>query len=149
MKFIISLSIVLTLNCIRRDQNSIRPRLLPHQYKCLIHRNLPSCQVSYLYHKTNDSVISWPLTTALSHISRFHIRRRTSRLDEQIVSKSTNHQMWKRVGQNFRRTSRLNLFDYLSVCEDDFWETICSSRRLACPSLMWIGLILKDSKSTD
>jgi hypothetical protein len=35
----------------------------------------------------------------------------------------TNHQMWKRVGQNFRRTSRLNLFDYLSVCVDDFWET--------------------------
>jgi hypothetical protein len=66
--------------------------------------------------------------------SRFHIRRRTSRLDEQIVSKSsfsrTNHQMWKRVGQNFRRTSRLNLFDYLYVCEDDFWGTICSSRRL-------------------
>jgi hypothetical protein len=67
-------------------------------------------------------------------ISRFHIRRRTSRLDEQIVSKSsfsrTNHQMWKLVVQNFRRTSRLNLFDYLSVCGDDFWETICSSRRL-------------------
>jgi hypothetical protein len=48
--------------------------------------------------------------------SRFHIKRRTSRLDEQNVSKlsfsRTNHQMWKRVGQKFRRTSRLNLFDY-------------------------------------
>jgi hypothetical protein len=48
--------------------------------------------------------------------SRFHIKRRTSRLDEQIVSKlsfsRTNHQLWKRVGQNFRRTSRLNLFNY-------------------------------------
>ena len=75
-----------------------------------------------------------PFNHHLCFTSRFHIRRRTSRLDEQIVSKSsssrTNHQMWKRVGQNVRRTSRLNLFDYLSVCEDDFWDTICSSRRL-------------------
>jgi hypothetical protein len=61
-----------------------------------------------------------PFNHHLCFTSRFHIRRRTSRLDEQIVSKSsfsrTNHQMWKRVGQNVRRTSRLNLFDtYPSV----------------------------------
>jgi hypothetical protein len=61
-------------------------------------------------------------------ISRFHIRRRTSRLHERIFLKSsfswTNHQMWKHVGQNLRRTSRLNLFDYY-LRNDLFVLTTC------------------------
>jgi hypothetical protein len=53
-------------------------------------------------------------------ISRFHTRRRTSRLDQQLVSVADKSSDVKRVGQNFRRISHLNLPDCLSLCEDDY-----------------------------